>query len=54
MRALIIDWMDGRHLEFETLEEAEREYNEMIADKSIELDVSLYTKEQSYTNIEPQ
>lgn len=54
MGALIIDWMDGRHLEFETLEEAEKEYTEMLKDKSVELDISLYRLEASYTNIEPQ
>ena len=26
MKGLIIDWMDGRHLQFETFEEAEKEY----------------------------
>jgi hypothetical protein len=27
MKGLIIDWIDGKHLQFETFEEVEKEYS---------------------------
>jgi len=51
MKGLIIDWMDGRHLQFETFEEAKIEFDKMLEDKTLELDIELFRLVDSLSNI---
>ena len=53
MKGLIIDWMDGRHLQFETFEEAEKEYLRMIDERNgEETDLMLLRIENEFNNID--
>jgi hypothetical protein len=54
-KGLIIDWMDGRHLDFETFEEAEKEYNKMLADykqDGAEIDLQLLEVKAEFNNVD--
>lgn len=52
MKGLIIDWMDGRHLQFENFEEAEKEYIKMIEETNgVETDLMLLRIEKEFNNI---
>jgi hypothetical protein len=53
-RGLIIDWMDGRHLQFDTYDEANIEYDKMLKEyktQGIEIDLQLLKIEKEYCNI---
>ena len=53
MNGLIIDWMDGRHLQFETFEEAEKEYSRMVNElNGEETDLMLLRIEKEFNNID--
>jgi hypothetical protein len=51
-KGMIIDWLDGRHLQFETYEEAEKEYEKMLEDyKGEEIDLQLLEIKKELNNI---
>jgi hypothetical protein len=53
-RGLIIDWMDGRHIQFDTYEEAKKEYEQMLEEYSKdggEVDLMLLKIEKEFCNI---
>ena len=53
MKGLIIDWMDGRHLQFEIFEEAEKEYSRMVNElNGEETDLMLLRIEKEFNNID--
>ena len=53
MKGLIIDWMDGRHLQFETFEDSEKEYLRMIDERNgEETDLMLLRIEKEFNNID--
>jgi len=50
-KGLIIDWMDGRHIQFETFKEAEKEYKKMLKQylkDKCEIDLMLLKVEKEY------
>jgi hypothetical protein len=54
MRGLIIDWMDGRHLEFDTYKKAEIEYEKMLVEarkNDEEIDMELLEVKKSFCNV---
>ncbi len=54
MKGLIIDWMDGRHLQFETYIEAKIEYDKMLRiakDNKEEIDLQLLEAKKQYCNV---
>lgn len=53
MKGLIIDWLDGRHLHFDTFEEAELEYLEMLKIlNNEETDLMLLRVEKEFNNVD--
>lgn len=51
-KGMIIDWMDGRHLQFDTYEEAEKEYEKMLKDyEGGEIDLQLLEIKKEHCNI---
>ena len=54
-KALIINWMNGEHLQFDTYEEAELHYEEIINEykkENAEIDFSLYILKKELNNID--
>lgn len=54
-RGLIIDWMDGRHLDFETYQEAKDEYEKMLInlkENGCEIDIQLLEVKKEFKNID--
>lgn len=53
MKGMIIDWLDGRHLQFETFEEAEEEYSRLLGERNgEESDLMLLRIEKEFNNID--
>ncbi len=53
-RGLIIDWMDGSHLQFETYKEAKDEYKKMLSNAKInkeEIDLELLEVKKRFCNV---
>ncbi len=53
-KGLIIDWMDGRHLQFETYKEAKEEYEKMLSNSKInkeEIDLELLEVKKKFSNV---
>ena len=55
MKGLIIDWMDGRHLQFDDFREAEKEYENMLNEyknAGCEIDLQLLEVKSEFNNID--
>lgn len=53
MKGMIIDWLDGRHLQFDTFEEAEQTYLEMLKGlNGDEADLMLLEIKKEFNNVD--
>ncbi len=52
MKYLIIDWLDGRHLQYEDKDIAEKEYEKITSNLDEEIDVQLFELKKEFKNID--
>lgn len=51
-QGMVLDWMDGSHKFFDTINKATNEYNERLSKSDEEIDISLFTVEAEFNNID--